>query len=174
MKKLYNVVRTIQHKSPSSQTSSELAEPTQTFSPSSPNSNKVAQNIQISLLASPTSNELANITTSPPPHPLLSHTTISLPMSMESSPVLKTTLLNPSKSLTFMLAPYVPSNPAISLKPFVTLIGARLCKLNLMPYTTITHEILLVNPLLKIWLGVNGFFISNEIQMAPLIVTMHD
>jgi len=107
------------------------------------------------------------------PHPLLAHTTTSLPTPVGSSPVLKTTLLNPSKSLTFMFAPYVPSNRAISLKPFVTLIGARLCKLNLMPYTTITHEILLVSPLLRIWLGVNWFFVSNEIRMAPLIITRH-
>jgi len=100
------------------------------------------------------------------PHPLLAHTTTSLPTLVGSSPVLKTTLVNPSKSLTFMFTPYVPSNRAISLKPFVTLIGARLCKLNLMPYTTITHEILLADPLLRIWLGVNGFFLSNEIRMA--------
>jgi len=108
------------------------------------------------------------------PHPLLAHTTTSLPTSVGSSPVLKTTLLNPSKSLTFMFALYVPLNPTISLKPFVTLIGARLCKLNLMPYTTITHGILLAGPLLRIWLGVNGFFVSNAIWMAPLIVTRHD
>lgn len=37
-----------------------------------------------------------------------------------------------------MFAPYAPLNQEISLMPFVTLIGARLCKLNLMPYTTIT------------------------------------
>jgi len=108
------------------------------------------------------------------PHPLLAHTTTSLPMSMGSSPILKTTLLNPSKRLTFMFAPYVPSNLTISLKPFVTLIGALLCKLNLMPYTTITHGILLGGPLLRIWLGVNGFFVSNAIRIAPLIVTRHD
>jgi len=73
-----------------------------------------------------------------------------------------------------MLPPYVPSNQAISLKPFVTLIGARLYKLNLMPYPTITHGILLAGPLLRIWLGVNGFFVSNETRMAPLVVTRHD
>ena len=72
-----------------------------------------------------------------------------------------------------MFAPYVSSNRAISLKPFMTLISARLCKLNLMPYTTITNGILLVGPLLRIWLGVSGFFVSNEIRMAPLIVTRH-
>jgi len=173
-----DLAHTTQQQSPSSQISSELAEPTQISSPSSPKSNEVAQNIQISSPASPTSNELANITTSPtpppPPPPTAPHTTTSLPTSVGSSPVLKTTLLNPSKSLTFMFAPYVPLNPAISLKPFVTLIGARLYKLNLMPYTTITHGILLAGHLLRIWLGVNGFFVSNEIRMAPLIVTRHD
>jgi len=73
-----------------------------------------------------------------------------------------------------MFAPYVPSKPDISLKPFVTLNGARKCKLNLMPYTKITPGILLTGPLLIIWLGVNGFFVSNEIRIAALIVTRHD
>jgi len=66
---LNDLAYTTQQQSPSSQTSSKLAEPTQTSSPFSPNSNEVAQNIQISSPVSLTSNELANITISPTPPP---------------------------------------------------------------------------------------------------------
>ncbi|MCI43882.1 hypothetical protein A2U01_0065121, partial [Trifolium medium] len=70
-----------------------------------------------------------------------------------------------------MSDPPLPSNPTPSPKLFVTLIGARPCKPNLMPYTATTLGILLVSPLLKIWLVVNGFFESNGIRMDRLIVT---
>jgi len=173
-----DLAHTTQQQSPSSQTISELANPLKHLHPlhqtplRSPKTFKYPRLRLQHPMNWPTSLHRQRLHHRP--HPLLAHTTTSLPTSVGSAPVLKTTLLNPSKSLTFMFAPYVPSNRAISLKPFVTLIGARLCKLNLMPYTTITNGILLAGPLLRIWLGVNEFFVSNEIRMTPLIVTRHD
>lgn len=172
-----DLANTTQQQPPFSQTSNELSEPIQTSSPSSPNSNELAQNIQISLPPSPISNELAHITTSPTPPPPPPPT--ARPHKNQSTndggiiTCSQNNIVKPIKKLNLMFSPYVPSNPVISLKPFVTLIGAQLCKLNLMPYTIITPVILLVGPLLRIWLGVNGFFESNGILMAPLIVTRH-
>ncbi|MCI35453.1 hypothetical protein A2U01_0056674 [Trifolium medium] len=70
-----------------------------------------------------------------------------------------------------MYKPPLPLNPTPSPKPFATLIGAQPYKPNLMPYTTTTLGILLVGPLIKIWLAVNGYFESNEIRTDQLIVT---
>jgi hypothetical protein len=92
-------------------------------------------------------------------------------MVVGSSLGLKTTSLNLLKSSTYMSDLPLPSNPTPSPRLFVTLIGDQPCKPNLMHYTATTLGILLVGPLLKIKLVVNGFFVSNGIQMVRLTVT---